>query len=188
MPVAIVGKDTRRDKDLAQGLGGGAFHPPPPPTPTRGAAEGILPLSCCHRVKPPPGQSTGEGHFWTLLEGLSRSQPPREATVTHEGEATKPSGQAQKIQLRQVDSPLSTFPNNRQETGVRDLTPPWNVTHRPHGARNRSSRPRRRGFCHRGAPSALHKLTFSPWREGTESRRLWKLSLMWSLRLRSSAL
>lgn len=30
--------------------------------------------------------------------------------------------------------------------------------------------------------------TFSPCREGTESRRLWKLSLMWSLRLRSSAL
>lgn len=31
-------------------------------------------------------------------------------------------------------------------------------------------------------------LTFSPCRAGTESRRLWKLSLMWSLRLRSSAL
>lgn len=30
--------------------------------------------------------------------------------------------------------------------------------------------------------------TFSPCRAGTESRRLWKLSLMWSLRLRSSAL
>lgn len=38
------------------------------------------------------------------------------------------------------------------------------------------------------APSTLHKLTFSPWSEGTESRRLWKLSLMWSLRLRSNAL
>lgn len=36
--------------------------------------------------------------------------------------------------------------------------------------------------------SSLSKLTFSPWRDGTESRRLWKLSLMWSLRLRSSAL
>lgn len=31
-------------------------------------------------------------------------------------------------------------------------------------------------------------LTFSPCRAGTESRRLWKLSFMWSLRLRSSAL
>lgn len=31
-------------------------------------------------------------------------------------------------------------------------------------------------------------LTFSPCNEGTESRKLWKLSLMWSLRLRSSAL
>lgn len=30
--------------------------------------------------------------------------------------------------------------------------------------------------------------TFSPCSDGTESRRLWKLSLMWSLRLRSSAL
>lgn len=40
----------------------------------------------------------------------------------------------------------------------------------------------------RAGRTTLHKLTFSPWREGTESRRLWKLSLMWSLRLRSSAL
>lgn len=37
-------------------------------------------------------------------------------------------------------------------------------------------------YAHRPLP------TFSPCREGTESRRLWKLSLMWSLRLRSSAL
>lgn len=34
----------------------------------------------------------------------------------------------------------------------------------------------------------LFLLTFSPCNEGTESRKLWKLSLMWSLRLRSSAL
>lgn len=39
-----------------------------------------------------------------------------------------------------------------------------------------------------GRAAALHNLTFSPCREGTESRRLWKLSLMWSRRLRSSAL
>lgn len=39
-----------------------------------------------------------------------------------------------------------------------------------------------------GRAAALHNLTFSPCREGTESRRLWKLSLMWSRRLRSRAL
>lgn len=33
-----------------------------------------------------------------------------------------------------------------------------------------------------------HSLTFSPCNAGTESRKPWKLSLMWSLRLRSSAL
>ena len=36
-----------------------------------------------------------------------------------------------------------------------------------------------------GEPSLL---TFSPCKAGTESRKLWKLSLMWSRRLRSRAL
>lgn len=39
-----------------------------------------------------------------------------------------------------------------------------------------------------GPTGFVNKLTFSPWSDGTESRKLWKLSLMWSLRFRSSAL
>lgn len=42
--------------------------------------------------------------------------------------------------------------------------------------------------CFAKSKSLACSPTFSPCNEGTESRKPWKLSLMWSLRLRSSAL